>query len=159
VDAKRSGIGRAGLAQRGRAALIDPFQYARQAERTGLAARCATTPAARATPSLHRCGIRLVGDTVAMGILDPTKVWHGAAERGIHRRPADHHRSQGRRAAEEKTTRPAVTAVTAAVVVWTSDRAQPRSGRTTSMRDQPGVETRAIRLRRLSLACAAPDGL
>jgi chaperonin GroEL len=34
----------------------------------------AAAPAARATPSLHRCAIRSVGDMVAMGILDPTKI-------------------------------------------------------------------------------------
>jgi chaperonin GroEL len=41
---------------------------------TGVVGRCATTPAARATASLHHCAIRSVGDMVAMGILDPTKV-------------------------------------------------------------------------------------
>jgi chaperonin GroEL len=41
---------------------------------TGEVGRCATAPAARATPSLHRYATRSVGDMVAMGILDPTKV-------------------------------------------------------------------------------------
>lgn len=41
---------------------------------TGVVGRFATAPAPRATPSLHRCAIRSVGDMIAMGIPDPTKV-------------------------------------------------------------------------------------
>jgi hypothetical protein len=93
--------------------------------------RCATTPAPRATPSLHRCAIRSVGDMVAMGILDPTKVWHGAAERSLVG-PLRGYQALRANAGllikpwspscRRKTPRAPVTTVTAAAVwvVWTS---------------------------------------
>ena len=52
------------------------------------------------------------GDLVAKGIIDPTKVVRTRpAGRGLGRRPADHHRGDGRRAPEEGRRRPRAVAI------------------------------------------------
>ncbi len=79
---------------------------------------------------LRRAERRIRATWSSKGIIDPTKVVRaGAAERGVGRRPAHHHRGDGRRAAEEerrRCRRCRAAAAWAAWAAWTSNPSRHR---------------------------------